>query len=187
MEDIAFTEALVASAFRLIAESGWSRLTVLAAAKAGDLPLDRARSLMPCKIALLLAFGRLADRAALTGILEDSTVRDRLLGIVMSRIDVLQAHRPGVLALLRDLPRDPLAGLAVTAASLTSMRWMLDGAGIETTGVLGRLRVNSMLAMWLYTVRAWREDETEDLSPTMAALDRALDRAEQLENSFGRA
>jgi hypothetical protein len=186
MEDIAFNEALVASAFRLIAESGWSKLTVAAAAKAADLPLDRARSRFGCKLDVLLEFGRLADQAALTGIVEDSTVRDRLLGIVMSRIDVLQAHRPGVLALLRDLPRDPLSGLAVTAASLTSMRWLLDGAGIDTSGALGHLRVKGMLAVWLYTVRTWREDETEDLSPTMAALDRGLQRAEQMENSFGR-
>jgi hypothetical protein len=63
---------------------------------------------------------------------------------------------------------------------------MLDGAGIDTTGARGMMRVKGMLGVWLYTVRAWREDETEDLSPTMAALDRALQRAEQLENSFSR-
>ncbi len=186
MEDTAFDEALLTSAFALIAESGWQRLTVAAAARAAGLPLDRTRVRFGCRLALLLRFGRMADQAALTGIVEDSSVRDRLLGIVMSRIDVLQAHRAGVLALLRELPRDPLTAAALVPASLASMRWLLDGAGIDTTGALGALRVKGMLAVWLYTVRAWRDDATEDLSPTMAALDRALQRAEQLETSFGR-
>jgi hypothetical protein len=184
MEDTAFDDSLVTAAFELIAQSGWSRLTVAGAARAAGLPLDRARTRFSCRLAILLRFGRMADMASLTGIVEDSTVRDRLLGIVMSRIDVLQAHRRGVLALLSGLPRDPLTGVTLMQASLTGMRWMLDGAGIDTTGARGMMRVKGMLGVWLYTVRAWREDETEDLSPTMAALDRALQRAEQLENSF---
>ena len=181
MEDTDFDRALVASAHDLISQTGWKSVSVAAAARAAGLPLDRARVRFPCKLSILARFGRIADQAALTGIVEDSTPRDRLLGIVMSRIDVLRAHRPGVLALLRDLPHDPLTSLALAPLHLRSMRWMLDGAGIETGGLRGHLRIRGMLAVWLYTVHAWRTDESEDLSATMAALDRALNRAEQAE------
>lgn len=184
MEDTEFDRALVTSAFDLIAQSGWRHVSVADAARAADLPLDRARRRFHCKFSILTRFGRIADEAALTGILEDSTPRDRLLGIVMSRIDVLQAHRAGMLALLRDLPHDPLTGLALAPVSLRSMRWMLEGARLESTGWRGELRTNGMLAVWLYTVNAWRSDESEDLSATMAALDRALDRAEQAEGTL---
>ncbi len=185
MEDTEFDTALIRAAFELIAQTGWRSLTVAAAARAAGLPMARARARFSCRLAILRRFGRLADQAALAGIVEDSTLRDRLLGIVMSRIDALQAHRAGVQALLRDLPRDPVTAAALLPASLLSMRWMLDGAGIETSGPRGTLRVKGMLVVWLATLRAWRDDETEDLSPTMAALDRALQRAEQLETSFG--
>jgi len=184
MEDTEFDRALIASAFGLIAERGWKSLTVSAAARAAGLPLDQARRRFACRLAIVARFGSLADQACLTGIVEDSTTRDRLLGIVMSRIDVLQAHRSGVLALLRDLPLDPLTGLALAPATMRSMRWMLEGAGIETAGLRGQLRTQGMLGVWLYTVNAWRGDESEDLSATMAALDRALNRAEQSENSL---
>jgi hypothetical protein len=184
MQDSDFDRALLTNAFELIAESGWSGLSVAAAARAGGLDLSRARARFPCKLSLLTRFGTLADQAALTGIVEDSTVRDRLLGIVMSRIDVLQAHRAGVLALLRDLPRDPLSALALGPAIMHSMRWLLEGAHVETGGLRGHLRCQGMLGVWLYTVQAWRSDESEDLSATMAALDRALNRAEQAEGSL---
>ncbi len=185
MDNIAFDRSLVASAFELIARSGWSHLSVAAAARAADLAIDRARRRFPCKLVVLLRFATLADAQALTGILEQSSPRDKLLGIVMSRIDALQAHRAGVIALLRELPKHPATSLALLPPSLCSMRWMLDGAGIDTSGIRGKLRIHGMHAVWLYTVRAWQGDESEDLSATMAALDRALDRAEQAEGTFG--
>jgi hypothetical protein len=60
------------------------------------------------------------------------------------------------------------------------MRWMLDAAEIEGDGCRRRALALGMVGVWLSTVRAWAEDESEDLGTTMAALDRALDRAEQV-------
>jgi hypothetical protein len=121
----------------------------------------------------------MADQAALADAASEGPVRDRLFDIVMRRIDVLQANRRGVLALLRALPSEPGLALMLTAASLRSMVWLLEGAGISATGPIGLLRAKGMLAVWLWTVRAWQNDDTADLSATMAALDVALNRAEQ--------
>ncbi len=103
----------------------------------------------------------------------------------MRRIDSLQSHRAGVLALLRALPSEPPTALLLTLATRRSMRWMLDAAGIPTRGINGELRVRGLMAVWLWTVRAWRSDETEDLTATMAALDAALRRAEQAAEWLG--
>jgi ubiquinone biosynthesis protein COQ9 len=56
---------------------------------------------------------------------------------------------------------------------------------VSTAGVRGELRVRGLVAVWLWTVRAWRADETEDLAHTMAALDTALRRAEQAAEWLG--
>ena len=56
------------------------------------------------------------------------------------------------------------------------MRW---AAGCGGTGPQGTLRAAGLLAVWGYTVQAWQRDDSADLSATMAALDRALTRAEQ--------
>jgi ubiquinone biosynthesis protein COQ9 len=174
-------DALIASAFTIIAEGGWSRLSIAEAARRAGLDLAATRRRFPCKLTMLMRFNTMADTAALTGALTEGPVRDRIFDIVMRRIDTLQAHRPGVIALLRDLPRDPLAALALGPASLRSMAWMLEGVGLTAQGLRGQLRTQGMLALWLATVRAWSKDDSEDLSATMAALDKALDRAAQAE------
>ncbi len=186
MDDTAFDQALVAAAFTLIAERGWRRLSVAEAARAADLPLDRARARFACRAVVLMRFGALADRAALAGAPREGASRERLFDLMMRRIDVMQAHRAGVVALLRALPTDPPAALLLAAASLRSMGWMLEGAGIDATGPFGRLRAKGLLGVWLWTLRAWERDESPDLAATMAALDRALDQAERVGAWLGR-
>lgn len=176
-----FDHALIAAAFALIAETGWRRLSAADAARRGGLDLAEARQRFPSRLSILLRFGSLADQAALTGALVTGPVRDRLFDIVMRRIDALQTHRSGVIALLRELPQDPLTLLALAGPSARSAAWMLEGAGIPATGLRGGLRTPGMMALWLATVRAWQSDDSEDLSATMAALDNALNRASQAE------
>ena len=183
--DAEFDAALVASAFSLAAERGWSRVSVAQAARDADLPLDRARRRFPLRGVVLLRFGSLADQAALELATSEGSHRERLFDLLMRRIDFLQRHRAGVLALLRHLPADPPLALALAAANLCSMGWMLEGAGVSARGPLGHLRGKALLAVWLWTLRAWRRDDSEDLAATMAALDQALLRAEQAEDWLG--
>jgi AcrR family transcriptional regulator len=185
MDDAAFDNALIAAAFQMVAERGWARLSVHAAARAAGLPLARARERFPNRAAILLRLGRLADQAALAEAPADGTVRDKLFYLLMRRIDVLQAHRTGVLALLHDLPAQPATALLLAMANRRSMRWMLGAAEVSTSGISGELRVKGLLAVWLWTIRSWRTDESPDLSATMAALDTGLQRAERMAAWFG--
>jgi len=180
MTDAEFDTALVAAAFRLAGEEGWRKVNVAAAARAAGLSLVVARERFPSRSAILLRFGRLADQAALLDAPSEGPVRDRLFDLLMRRFDVLQAHRAGVKALLRALPTDPPATLLLAYASKRSMRWMLQAAGITATGPRGELEVRGLLAVWLWAVRAWERDGSDDLSGTMAAVDTALQRAEQV-------
>jgi ubiquinone biosynthesis protein COQ9 len=180
MEDSEFDQALVAAAFEQAALTGWRGLSVVEAARAAGLPLDRARARCPVPAVVLMRFGLLADQAALAQAATETLPRDRLFDLLMHRFDVLQQHRAGMLALLQYLPTDPVLTLALSTATGRSMAWMLEAAGVSATGLAGRLRVAGLVGVWLYTLRAWKDDESDDLAKTMAALDKALDQAEQL-------
>lgn len=181
MSDSEFDRAFVEAAFTRIASDGWTRLSVAAVARDAGLDLARTRIRFPDRCALLCRFGSLADQQAVTGLMQDAPVRDALFDMLMRRIDLLQANRAGMLALLKALPFDPPAAALLGASSLRSMAFLLSAAGVES-GFLGVFRAQALLAVWLWTVRAWQRDETEDLAPTMAALDQALGRAEQAES-----
>jgi hypothetical protein len=176
---------LVTAAFELGAQQGWRRVSVAAAARHGNLPLDKAREQFTCTGMILTRFGRLADMHALHGALAEGLVRDRLFDIIMRRFDFLQKHREGVIALIRYAPTDPLLALWLQRTNLASMGWILEGAGVSSRGLRGELRKRGLLAVSAWALRAWMSDETEDLSSTMAALDAALMRADQAARQFG--
>jgi len=180
MTDTEFDTALITAAFRLAGEEGWRKVNVAKSARAAGLSLSEARDRFPSRNAILLRFGRLADQAALKDAPSEGPVRDRLFDLLMSRFDMMQAHRAGLKALLKALPADPPTAILLACATKRSMRWMLQGAGVTATGPRGELQVRGMLAVWLWAVRAWERDESEDMSGTMAAVDKGLERAEQV-------
>ncbi|MBV8702979.1 MAG: TetR family transcriptional regulator [Acetobacteraceae bacterium] len=185
MSDDEFDEALVRAAFALAGRNGWAGVSVAEAARSAGLDLARARGRFPGRAALLLKLGRMADQAALAQTPTEGSVRDRLFYLVMERLDVLQDHRAGVLALLRRLPFEPGTALLLDTATRRSLRWLLEAAGVSTAGLRGELRAQGLYAVWLWAVRAWQNDETDDLSATMSAVDTALQRAGRLAEWLG--
>ena len=185
MTDSEFDNTLLAAALQIAADEGWRNVTVVAAARAAELPLARARERFPGRGAILAKFGRMADQAVLDGDPAEGSVRDQLFDLLMRRFDALQSHRPGILALMRALPAEPGTALLLACATNRSMRWMLQTAGVPANGLFGELRVRGLVAVWLWALRAWEHDESEDLTTTMAALDTALSRAEQAAEWLG--
>ncbi len=187
MTDSEFDTALVAAAFALGAEQGWQKVSAAAAARRAGLDLGLARQRFGSRGMILRKFGQLADIAALTGATPDGSVRDRLFDILLRRFDFLQAHRAGVKSLIKSLPAVPALGLCLTRANLASMGWLLEAAGVSAQGVRGELRKRGLLLVWGYGVQAWMRDESEDLSATMAAVDKALNHADSIAARFSPA
>lgn len=186
MSDAATEARLLPAFWQVVAEHGWHGVTMARVSVASGLPLAELRRFAGSPATLLLRHARALDVAVLGSTVPDprGTPRDRLFDALMRRLDALQPHRAGVLRLLDDAKRDPLLGFGLLAALPRSMAWMLEAAGIGTAGLRGALRVKGLGLVWLATLRAWADDPTEDLGPTMAALDRALDRAEGVARSL---
>ena len=180
MTDQDFDQALIAAAFQLAVTNGWGRMTIAAAAAEAGLSLSEARLRFPGKRALLRRFGALLDERALTGASGEGPVRDQLFDLLMSRFDAMKPHREGIHALLRYLPADPCTALDLACATRQSMRWMLHAAGQPTNGLRGELRTKGLVAVWLWALRAFEKDDSDDLSATMAVLDTALGRAHEV-------
>lgn len=182
MDTKAFDKAVVAAVFQQAGLVGWRDTTLVDAARASGIgDLARLRLRFPGRTAALLRFGALADQAALDALQPEGAPREKLFDLLMARFDQLQQHRDGVLALISALRTDPALAALLWGATLRSMRWMLDAAGVPTGGIVGVLRVHGLAAVWAYALRAWERDEGADLPATMAAVDRGLDRAMQAE------
>ncbi|QEO17115.1 TetR family transcriptional regulator [Acetobacter vaccinii] len=172
-----FDIALVASALTLAEERGWARVSVVDAARHAGLSLSLARQRFPLQLSILLRLGRMADDVALSDDMAGGSVRERLFDLLMRRLDVFQQYRNGLRAVLRALPFNPAQAVLLGGATLESMRWMADAAGVEATGPAGVVRVGALVGVWTHALRAWEKDENPDMGSTMAALDQALDQA----------
>ncbi|GLR65732.1 hypothetical protein GCM10010909_04100 [Acidocella aquatica] len=184
MTETDFDQALVTAAFALGAEAGWRKVSPAAAALRAGLDLGEARARFSGCGDILRKFGTLADCYALQGALTEGLVRDRLFDTMLRRFDFLQMHRGGVVALLKFLPLAPPLAVCLAHATVDSMGWLLEAAGVCATGARGEVRKRGLALVWGYGVRAWLRDDSPDLAATMAAVDEALTKADALAARF---
>jgi AcrR family transcriptional regulator len=176
-------DRIIDAALRLIAQEGWRRLSLAAIAAEAGLPIVTLYRAFPSKGAILRGFSRRIDEAVLGAPLDsdaagaageaDERPRDRVFDLLMRRFDALKPYRAALEVLGRELPAEPLTALCAGAGLLRSIGWMLEAAGVSTIGLGGIVTVKLTAAAYLATARVWLRDESPDLAPTMAALDRA--------------
>lgn len=174
---------LIQAALRLAAERPWSQITLDDIAQSAMMPLAELRKEAHGKDHILALLIRAIDDDVLakTPVRPSSQGRrDRLFEVIMSRFDALAPYRSALRSILKDAGPSPI----VARAGLRSMRWMLEAAGISTSGPGGPLRVMGLAQVYRSVLSVWVEDDDPGLARTMAALDRRLRRAEQTISSI---
>ncbi|HKJ73417.1 MAG TPA: TetR family transcriptional regulator [Alphaproteobacteria bacterium] len=169
----------------VVAEKGWMRASMHEIADRADVSIAQLYDHHRTKISILSACMRRVDHAVLAGVgkgAESESARDRLFDVMMKRFDALTPHKEAVGRILRDIPFDPPAALWLACRAKNSMRWMLEAAGVSGSGILGRIRIKGLLAIYVATLRVWLGDDSEDMGKTMAFLDKRLTRAETVVN-----
>jgi AcrR family transcriptional regulator len=165
----------------LAEREGWRKASLGAIAGEAGMPLHELYGEFRSRAAILGALMARTDAAVLAGTPAaeaDESPRDRLFDVLMRRFDALKPHRAALKAIARDLGSDPPTALCSAPAFLRSMTWMLEAAGLSSTGMRGRLRVRALAALYLCVLRVFVGDDSDDLAKTMAALDRRLRQCE---------
>jgi ubiquinone biosynthesis protein COQ9 len=176
---------ILSAAMEEIAAVGWARLSMDAVAQRAKMNLGEVLLHVPTTSHMLARFADHVDRAALkdVGSVDHAqSVRDRLFDLLMRRFDALQKHRPGVVALMNGIMRQPVEAPMLAARLSRSMTTILAAAGVSAHGLRGMGQVVGLKAVYLSALRAWQKDESTDMAKTMAALDRALGYAERAAN-----
>jgi AcrR family transcriptional regulator len=175
--------ALRRALLALVETQGWTDLSFAEIAEKAGVPIAEAHRIYPSKTAVLLGLTRAIDERILSGLETDpleGSAKDRLFDIVMRRFDVLKADRNAYRRLMRQLPTTPNAFAALLCQLRRSLSLTLEAAGISSTGLKGALRLQGLLAIYTAGLRAFANDESEDLSKTMAEIDKRLGQAERL-------
>lgn len=170
---------IIEAAMKLANERPWKDMTLLDIAEATGVTLVDLKKEFSSKPEILAAFTRAVDDEVLRRAPKrESTTsrRDALFEILMTRFDVLAPYKQALRSIAGDLRApDP----AFVCAFLASQHWMLQAAGIETSGVRGRMKVGGLAGLYTSVFRTWLKDDDPGLARTMAALDRRLRRGER--------
>ena len=178
---------IVTTALNLAVEQGWEYTTLRDIAERSELKPSDLYDVIDDKSDVLVLLGRLIDRQVLAelDVDETSSPRERLFDIMMDRYEVLNDYREGLIAILESFKYDPKQLVISMPHLCRSMSWMLECAGVETSGVKGALKVAGLSGLYLKVLRTWIEDDSDDLAKVMAALDKALERAESAADTLG--
>lgn len=180
-----FEWRVISAMLNLSAEMGWRRVTIANIATASKTTPDKIFEIFPSKMAILKAFNQRIDEQVLSeGPLDGEIIRDDLFELLMRRFEALKPHRDGLRAILRGtVVIDPIASICGISALLGSMARVLESSGVNASGIEGRLRTKVLTGAYLSVCRVWLNDDSDDLSRTMATLDRTLKCLEQAAQS----
>jgi AcrR family transcriptional regulator len=173
---------VIDAALRLAALHGWREVRLRDIAEEAGIGLADLYRLYPSKSAILNAFFRRIDAETLAAsgpYGDEEGVRDRLFDIIMHRFDAMHPYRDAIRNIIRDARSNPMMALCGALPVARSLSWMLEAAGASRPDLIGLARIKGLGLVFASALRVWLDDETEDLSPTMAALDKSLHRAER--------
>lgn len=170
------------------ADTGWRNLSMSALAARAGLSLGDVLVHVPTRAHLILRIFDRLDQRMLAGVKSvdgADSARDRLFDVAMKRFDAMNANRDGMRAVVNGLRFDPPSAAAAICRADRSAAAMLAAAGVSPDGLLGCLRVQGLKVVLACALKAWIDDDSGDLAKTMAALDRALERAESVSSFRG--
>jgi ubiquinone biosynthesis protein COQ9 len=168
---------VLAAALECAAARSWAEVSLLDVAEHAKVPLGEMRALFPSRSAILAELVRRVDAQVLSRAerAQGQEKRDLLFDVLMTRFDVLTPYKAAV----KSIAGSGNGDLALLGSLLSSQHWMLEAAGIDTSGPGGALRVAGLAAVYASVFRTWLEDDDPGHARTMAALDRRLRRGER--------
>ena len=157
-------------ALELAADRPWSEISLRDIARAAGVSFAELYARADGKDALLDHLSRRADAAALDSGEADESAEphDRLFETVMARLEAMAPHRDALIAIGR-----AVGPLALFPRLPRTAKALLEGAGIDTGGARGALRLAGMTRVWARTLQVWRDDQGA-LNRTMAEIDKQL-------------
>ena len=116
--------------------------------------------------------------------IEEVTVREKIFEALMIRFEILNMYRIPVVKIYKHLLKKPDLVLIFIPHIIKSLNIIIEYISESSDGLVGKLKSESILIVYILTFLTWKNDETKGLDKTMSALDNYLNKIEILMNLF---
>lgn len=100
--------------------------------------------------------------------------KDYVFDYLMGMADYLTPYKEVTRSLASQMVKSPCMGMRLAPFAAHWAEMVLTGAGLRTEGLRSIMERYSFVALALWLFYQWLGDDTPDLSPTMVAVDNAL-------------
>jgi AcrR family transcriptional regulator len=171
---------VLAAFFAAVTDKGLATLSLADVAAEADIAVTLLRRHYPSIGHIVMAFNDYVSAEMQDAISYDSqdSKRDIYFELIMARLDALQAYREGVVAFYADLPRRPDLALIQLRHAGQAVHTMIEAADDFYPAWQIGLKKAGLMGLYARALHSWRNDDTPDLSKTMAQLDKWLEQAE---------
>lgn len=172
------TKLILSAALALADARGWESIEMADVARRAKLSVAGAEKHFPDIWAILTCVLKKLEDDTIKSVkphLSDN-VRDNLFEIMMTRFEFMQEHRRAYASIPKAFLSAPQQASKFGRQFFDTMKTMLETAHAPASP----LHIAGMGALYLSLGHVWTEDKTPDMAKTMAALDRRLDRLEQV-------
>lgn len=167
----------VEAALDILTQMPWDALTMEALAARVSLTPIQLYTIFPTRCDLLNGIVQFIDHKMIALYqegTEDLSLQEKLFDIIMCRFEVMEAYKKALKNIILTIWRDPLSFPRGVFSGLHSMRLILKTVRVPVDGMKGKLNIKILSFFYLYSLKFWFEDETQDMAKTLVQVDQGL-------------
>lgn len=177
MESEIMRSKIVETALEILTQTPWDALTMEELAARLSITPIQLYTFFPTRCDLLKGIVQFIDDKMLVLYREgkeDLSLQEKLFDIIMCRFEVMEAYKKPLKNIILTVWRDPISFPSGIFSGLHSMNLILGAVGVPVEGLKGKLNIKILSFFYLYTLKFWFDDETQDMSKTLAHVDKGL-------------
>ena len=185
---IKIEENYIKKGFNLINDIGWENFSIEKLSARENIPLNDLKAYFKCKYSIVDKFSRMIDKNIESKLriqdFKDSSKKDILFELIMMRFDEMEEFKGSLTKVLNASKNKPLLVSIITKNVMNTMDSFLELSNSYNNYPFDFLKKNFLFLIYSITFKTWLSDNTEDLSKTMAELDRLLSTAENFQQKI---
>ena len=171
--------------FDLINDIGWDKFSIEKLSTIENIPVRDLKVFFKCKYSIVDKFSKMIDINIESKLrledFKDSSKKDILFELIMMRFDEMEEFKGSLSKILDVSKKKPLLASIITKNVVNTMDFFLELSNSYSNYAFDVLKKNFLFLIYSITFKTWLSDNTEDLSKTMAELDKLLSTAENVQ------
>tara|TARA_Y100001978_G_C23606737_1_gene391534 strand:- start:380 stop:964 length:585 start_codon:yes stop_codon:yes gene_type:complete len=188
MTELKTEHKIIKLIFKKIESSGWENFNFNEFSREYKIPIVKIRHFFVNKNQIITKFSKMIDFYVEQKISADdinmSSIKDNLFELIMLRFEEMEDYKISLRIITQSLANNPLLLSRVSKNILNSLDFYLELSQGYDRSSLDLFKKNILFLVYSYCFNVWLNDNTPDLSSTMAELDKLLSMAENFSKKF---